>query len=96
MKNRSRLLQPGIPGTGNILYWMSREQRVANNPALFFASYMAKEYGKQLEVLFVIDDNYPNANLRSFSFMIEGLQEVKLLLESLRVPFHIRIGTIPN
>ena len=35
MKNRSRLLQQGIPGTGNILYWMSREQRVANNPALF-------------------------------------------------------------
>lgn len=96
MKNRSRLLQQGIPGTGNILYWMSREQRVASNPALFFASYMAKEYGKQLEVLFVIDDNYPNANLRSFAFMIEGLQEVKLLLESLNIPFHIRIGTIPN
>jgi deoxyribodipyrimidine photo-lyase len=96
MKNRSRLLQNGTPGAGNILYWMSRDQRVSNNAALLFASYLAKESGKLLEVLFVIDDTYPNANLRSFSFMIEGLKEVKLELETLGIPFYLRLGKIPE
>ena len=95
MKNRSRLLQNGTPGTGNVLYWMSREQRVANNAGLLFASYLAKESGKHLEVLFILDETYPNANLRSFSFMIEGLQGVKRQLESLGIPFYLRRGNIP-
>jgi len=96
MKNRSRLLQDGTPGAGNVLYWMSREQRISNNAGLIFASYIAKESGKPLEVLFVIDDTYPNANLRSFSFMTEGLQEVKIQLESLGIPFYLRLGKIPE
>ncbi|WP_321436039.1 deoxyribodipyrimidine photo-lyase [uncultured Bacteroides sp.] len=96
MKNRSRLLQDGTPGEGNVLYWMSREQRVTNNAALIFASYLAKENGKQLEVLFVIDDTYPGANLRSFTFMIEGMEEVKLQLESLGIPFCLQLGKIPS
>ncbi|WP_321519764.1 deoxyribodipyrimidine photo-lyase [uncultured Bacteroides sp.] len=96
MKNRSRLLQDGTPGTGNVLYWMSREQRISNNAGLIFASYIAKESGKLLEVLFVIDDTYPNANLRSFSFMTEGLQNVKIQLEALGIPFYLRLGKIPT
>lgn len=95
MKNRSRLLQPGTPNTGSVLYWMSREQRVANNPALIFASHLAKESGKPLEVLFVADDSFPGANLRSFSFLTEGLQEIKKRLESLSIPFHLRLGAVP-
>ncbi len=96
MKNRSRLIQDGKSGMGNVLYWMSREQRVNDNAALIFASYLAKESGKLLEVLFVIDDTYPGANLRSFSFMIEGLQEVKIQLESLGIPFYLRMGEVPS
>jgi len=96
MKDRSRLLKEGIAGTGNILYWMSREQRVSYNPGLIFSSYLAKEKGKKLEVLFVIDDSFPGANLRSFAFMIEGLKEVKLRLEALGIPFYLRFGNAPE
>lgn len=96
MKNRSRLLQQGTPGTGNVLYWMSREQRASNNPGLIFAANLAKERGKHLEVLFVLDDTFPEANQRSFSFLLEGLQETKTTLESLNIPFNLRLGNIPS
>ncbi len=58
-----------------VLYWMQAAQRASWNPALEKAIDIANEYRLPLVVLFVLIPHYPEANLRSFSFMLSGIQE---------------------
>ena len=58
------------------LYWMQQSQRAEHNHALEFAIRRANELQTRLLVAFVIADEYPDANLRHFQFMLEGLRQV--------------------
>ena len=58
-----------------ILYWMDKDRRFFDNWALFAAFKTAKELNKNLEILYVIPDDFMNANLRTYDFMLKGLQE---------------------
>lgn len=49
---RIRSLKEGKPGTGPVLYWMSRDQRVADNWALLHAVEVAQESGAPVAVAF--------------------------------------------
>ncbi len=75
-----------------VLYWMQQSQRVHYNHALNHAIKMANLYQLPLVCLFVLDDTYPEANERSYAFMLEGLKEVKLLLEKLGINFIFKLG----
>ena len=75
-----------------VLYWMQQSQRVHFNHALNHAIHMANLYQLPLVCLFVLDDTYPEANERSYAFMLEGLQEVKTLLEKLGINFVFKLG----
>jgi deoxyribodipyrimidine photo-lyase len=55
-----------------ILYWMQAAQRAQWNHALEFAIQTANDRGKPLLAVFVLTD-YPEANLRHYQFMLEGL-----------------------
>lgn len=70
-----------------IVYRMSRDQRVEDNWALLFAQQLADEINGSLVVIFNLMMNYPNANTRSFDFMIKGLKEVEKKLAAYRIPF---------
>jgi deoxyribodipyrimidine photo-lyase len=75
-----------------IIYWMQAAQRVQDNPALDFAIKRANDIEAPLIVFFNLTDNFPDANLRHYYFMLEGLQEVKNDLKELGINFIVKIG----
>lgn len=76
----------------HVLYWMQQSQRVHFNHALNHSIELANLYKLPLVCLFILDDTYPEANERSYAFMLEGLQEVKQLLEKLGINFVFKLG----
>ena len=65
-----------------VLYWMQASQRAQYNHALEFAIIKANELGLPLLVFFGITDDFPEANVRHYCFMLEGLRDVKATLRS--------------
>ena len=68
-----------------ILYWMQASQRAECNHALAFAILKANELRQPLVVFFGITDQFPEANERHYTFMLEGLKDVKNSLEKRRI-----------
>jgi len=64
-----------------VLYWMQASQRSEYNHALEYAILKANELRQPLLVFFGITDTFPEANERHYTFMLEGLREVKWSLE---------------
>ncbi len=75
-----------------VLYWMQQSQRVQYNHALACAIESSHAMGCPLVVVFVLTDGYPDANLRHYRFMLEGIRETAIELERLGIPFAVRIG----
>lgn len=82
---------PPRPGR-YVLYWMQQSQRAAFNHALEFAAARANDLGLPLLVAFGLTDGYPEANLRHYRFLLEGLAEVGPALERRGVRFVVRKG----
>ena len=55
---------------GPVLLWISRDQRFADNWAAIYAQWLALSKGRPMVAVFCLLA-YPEANLRSYSFMIE-------------------------
>jgi deoxyribodipyrimidine photo-lyase len=64
-----------------VIYWMQASQRAEYNHALEFSILKANELRKPLIAFFGITDQFPEANERHYTFMLEGLREVKRSLE---------------
>ena len=79
-------------GTGPIIYWMSREQRIKDNWSLIYAQEMARLHKRSLLVIFGLVDNFLGATKRQYSFMLSGLKEVEGNLRKLNIPFYILLG----
>ncbi|AUD63881.1 hypothetical protein BK010_09885 [Tenericutes bacterium MO-XQ] len=75
-----------------VIYWMQQSQRVHYNHALDHAIRMANHFDLPLVCFFGIDDKYPEANERSYQFMLEGLKEVSELLKKLGINFILTFG----
>src|SRR4030042_4814509 len=81
-KERIKVLnRKGIQKGKYILYWMQASQRAEYNHALEFAVLKANELRQPLIVFFGITDQFPEANERHYTFMLEGLKEVTHSLE---------------
>jgi deoxyribodipyrimidine photo-lyase len=78
-----------------VLYWMQHSQRASFNPALEYAIGVANRAGLPVLVAFGLMDDYPEANLRHYRFMLEGLQDVAATLAERRIKFVVRRGA-PN
>jgi deoxyribodipyrimidine photo-lyase len=78
-----------------VLYWMQQSQRASFNPALEYAIEIANRKGLPVVVAFGLTDRYPDANLRHYRFMLEGLREVAATLAERRIRFVLRRGA-PN
>ena len=80
LSNQPRILVrragPPRPGARCIVYWMQRAMRIAGNPALDVAIEAANLLGLPVVVFFSVIPNYPNANLRHYHFMQQGLRDV--------------------
>jgi len=85
--------------TGPVVYWMSRDQRVADNWSLLYALESAAESKQSLAVIFNLVPEYLGAALRQYDFMLTGLEQVQSSLGKLNIPFFLLTGrpemTIP-
>ncbi len=79
-----------------VLYWMQQSQRVSCNHALEFATRKANEYALPLVILFVLTDNYPEANMRHYLFMLQGLAETAEKAGEKGALFTLRMGDPPE
>ncbi len=68
----------GVPRKGGrcVVYWMQRAMRILDNPALDVAIGAGNLLGLPVVVFFSVIPNYPNANLRHYHFMGQGLRDV--------------------
>ena len=73
-----------------VVYWMQRAQRGVDNPALDIAIAAANELRRPIVVFFGLNPKYPNANLRHYTFMIEGLEETRRRIEKRGAEFVLR------
>jgi len=76
-----------------VLYWMQSSQRADHNHALEYAVQRANDLGQRLLVVFGLTDDYPEANLRHYAFMLEGLADVEGVLGRRRIKFVVRRGS---
>src|SRR5215204_7526291 len=76
-----------------VLYWMQEAQRTEYNYALEYAVQRANEIGQRLLVLFGLTADYPEANLRHYAFMLEGLREVEEALQRRGIKFVVKLGS---
>jgi deoxyribodipyrimidine photo-lyase len=91
-KKRAKLIQDGKQGTGPVIYWMSRDQRVKDNWALIFSQRIALQYKLPLVVIFCVVPEFLHATVRQYEFMLKGLQELILALDKKNIPFAIKTG----
>ncbi len=67
----------GAPRKGRcVVYWMQRAMRILDNPALDVAIEAGNLLGLPVVVYFQVIPNYPNANLRHYHFLQQGLRDV--------------------
>lgn len=79
-----------------VLYWMQQSQRVRFNPALEYAQWRANQMKLPLVVAFGLTARYPDANLRHYQFMLEGLCDVQSALAARGVRLVARFGEPPD
>lgn len=70
-----------------VLYWMQASQRTTCNHALEYAIYQANQLDKTLVVFFGLTPSYPDANLRHYHFMLNGLVDVEKDLKDRGIKF---------
>src|ERR687898_2811383 len=88
-----RLNEKEIAEGEYVLYWMQEAQRAEYNHALEYAVQRANELGQRLLMVFGLTDGYPEANLRHYAFLLEGLQDVKEELKQRNIKFIVRRGS---
>lgn len=60
-----------------VLYWVHASSRCSYNPALEFSIEKSLELGIPLLIIFIIDENYKEANIRHYRFLLEGLEDFR-------------------
>ncbi len=92
---RISLLNNILVSAGPVVYWMSRDQRVADNWALTHAQNLALERQAPLIVVFALAPAFLGATIRQYGFMLRGLAQVAQRLERLNIPFVLLQGDPP-
>jgi deoxyribodipyrimidine photo-lyase len=84
---------PPMKGGRYVLYWMQAAQRAACNHALEHSIDQADAHDLPVLVGFGLTDDYPEANLRHYTFMLEGLRETAAALETRGIRLVLRRGS---
>ncbi len=93
LNKRLYIYRGGHAGNGPVVYWMSRDQRVADNYALVYAQKKANEKEAGLIVVFCLAGEFLGASAWHYDFMINGLKETSKELMKLNIPLHIIYGS---
>jgi len=89
---RVTIRRPGTPDPDGtcVVYWMQRAQRGLDNPALDVAIEAANALGKPVVVFFAPVPFYPNANLRHYHFLAQGIPDIASALAKRNAGFVLR------
>ena len=89
---RVRVRRTGAPDADGacVVYWMQRSQRGVDNPALNVAVEAANALGKPVVAFFAPVPFYPNANLRAYRFLVEGIPDIAVALWKRNIGFVLR------
>jgi deoxyribodipyrimidine photo-lyase len=79
-----------------VLYWMQQSQRSELNHALEYAIREANRLKLSVLVGFGLTDDYPEANLRHYTFMLEGLKETQSSLAKRGLKMVVQKGAPPE
>ncbi|MBK8908620.1 MAG: deoxyribodipyrimidine photo-lyase [Rhodospirillales bacterium] len=88
-----RLNERGVRDGAYVLYWMQQSQRASGNLALDLAVREANERRLPIVVGFGLTADYPDANARHYTFMLQGLQDVTARLRERGIGFVVRTGS---
>jgi len=69
-----------VQDRGVVLYWMQAAQRAEWNHAMETAIRLANKRSKPVVAAFSLTDDFPEANLRHYAFMLQGLKETQAAL----------------
>jgi len=72
---------------GSVVYWMSRDQRIDYNWALYHAIETANRFNTTLEVVLAFNERLTRNPNRHYALMLEGLYELSVKLTRLGVKF---------
>ncbi len=75
-----------------VLYWMQQSQRASFNPALEYAIEIGNQRGLPVLVAFGLMNDYPDANLRHYRFMLEGLRDSEARLAERGIKLVVQRG----
>ncbi len=78
------------PDGACVVYWMQRAQRGIDNPALDVAVDAANALRKPVVVFLAPVPFYPNANLRHYRFLAEGIPDIAAALAKRNIGFVLR------
>lgn len=95
MIQKERILQCSRKAPQNrryVLYWMQAAQRASWNHALEYAVRQANQRKKPVLAVFGLISDYPEANLRHYLFMLEGLKETRAALAKRGIQLVIQKG----
>ncbi len=81
-------------GARCVVYWMQRAVRIKDNSALDVAIEAGNVLGFPVLVYFQVISNYPNANLRHYHFLQQGLRDVAEDAEERGVGFVVRRASL--
>jgi deoxyribodipyrimidine photo-lyase len=88
---RVTLRRDGAPDSEGtcVVYWMQRAQRGVDNPALDVAVEAANALRKPV-VVFFAPRPFPPANLRHYTFLVQGIPDIAEALEKRNIGFILR------
>lgn len=91
---------PPAGSAAPVLYWMSRDQRLADNWALLAAAQAAAASNAPLGIAFNLVPAFLGAGARQFGFMLRGLAELQGALQGTGIAFFLLRGdpgdTVPT
>jgi len=89
---RVTIRRPGTAdlGRGCVVYWMQRAQRAFDNPALDVAVAAANALHQPVVIFFAPWPFYPNANLRHYAFLAQGIPDIAERARNRGVGFVLR------
>lgn len=73
-----------------VLYWVQQSHRAEFNPALEYAVYRANQLDLPVIAVFGLTASYPEANLRHYRFLLQGLQDLERGLRRRRIKLVVR------
>lgn len=91
-EKRIRQLNSVEYDSGDVVYWMSRDQRVNDNWALLYAREQAKKHNVNFVVAFCLVPEFLKATIRQYDFMLKGLQQTASELRKKNIPFYLLSG----